>query len=84
MRAYLCDRFTPKEALCEPLIGLVMRSAARRCIVPIQDYLELGAEGCMNRPSTEGANWQWRLRPNQLGDALKEKIRRLTSVGGRL
>lgn len=84
VRAYLCDRFTPKEALCEPLIGLVMRSAARRCIVPIQDYLELGAEGCMNRPSTEGDNWKWRLRADQLNDALKEKIRRLTAVGGRL
>lgn len=84
VRGYLCDRFSPREALCEPLIGLVMRSAAARCIIPLQDYLELGDEGCMNRPSTEGENWQWRLRSDQMTDAIKEKIRRLTSVGGRL
>lgn len=84
VRAYLCDRFTPRESLCEPLIGLVMRSAARRCIVPLQDYLEIGERGCMNRPSTQGENWQWRARPEELTDALQQKIRRLTAIGGRL
>ena len=84
LRAYLCDRCTPKDALCESLIGLVMRSAARRCIIPLQDYLEIGEQGCMNRPSTQGENWQWRARSSELNDALRQKIRRLTAIGGRL
>jgi len=84
IRAYLRDRYTPMEELCELLVGLVMRSAARRCIIPLQDYLEIGERGCMNRPSTQGENWQWRIRPEEMDEELKQKIRSLTAMGGRL
>jgi len=83
LRAYLCDRFTPREQLCEPIIGTLMRSSAQRCIIPMQDYLELSGEGRLNRPATEQGNWQWRMRADALDGALKEKIIRLTELGGR-
>ncbi len=59
-------------------------SVADTCIVPMQDYLELGGEARMNFPSTLGNNWKWRLNPDHLNDALSEKIRKLCKLYGRV
>lgn len=84
LRGYLCDRFTPRDRLCEPIIGALMKSNAARCIIPLQDYLELGAQGRINRPSSANGNWQWRVRADTLTPELRDKIRRLCEIGGRL
>jgi len=84
IRESLWDFFTPRERLYEVLIASLMRSPSRLAIVPMQDYLGLCSEGRMNRPATTGCNWRWRMREEQMSEALAEKIRRLTANGGRL
>ncbi len=37
-RDYMCDHYTPKDQLYKSFISLVMRSNAKTCIIPIQDY----------------------------------------------
>ncbi len=84
VREYLCDFFTPDSALNFPLIALIMRSNAKLCIVPIQDWLSLGDEARINTPSTVGKNWRWRLSKNQLDRKLSEKIYNMTHMYARL
>ena len=82
-RDYLCDQLTPKEQLHKSFVSLAMRSVARTCIIPIQDYLGLDNSARINKPSTIGINWKWRLTEGQLTDELKEEILRITGRYGR-
>lgn len=84
VREYLWDWDTPEEKLCHSLIALVMRSRAALCIIPIQDYLGLGASARLNRPSTIGTNWRWRLTEAECSDELLKLIRTMTARFGRL
>jgi 4-alpha-glucanotransferase len=74
VRDYLSDHHTPKRLLNKSLIALVMRSAAKYCIIPMQDYLGLDDSARMNHPSTLGGNWQWRLTPDQLDEKMLAEI----------
>ena len=82
-RDYLCDHYTPVEELHLPFISLVMRSQARMCIIPLQDYLGLGNDCRINTPSTVGENWRWRLVPGQMSEAVIEEIGAVTKRYGR-
>jgi len=82
-RDYLCDQTTPKNELHKSFVSLAMRSVARTCIIPIQDYLGLDNSARMNKPSTIGINWKWRLTEDQLTDRLKEEILKITGRYGR-
>lgn len=73
-RDYLCDRYTPDALLYKSFISLVMRSNAKICIIPIQDYMGLDNRSRINRPSTVGTNWQWRLEKAALSRKLSEEI----------
>lgn len=85
VRAYLCDEDKTLDAkLNDALIALIMRSAARLTVVPLQDWLGLGKEARMNIPSTvNDKNWAWRVTTAQLSKELGEKIARMTSDFGR-
>ncbi|MBO5938053.1 MAG: 4-alpha-glucanotransferase [Clostridia bacterium] len=72
------------EGALDAMIALLMRSRSRLAIVPMQDYLGLSAEARMNRPATAEGNWRWRMTREQMNDELCDKIRRLTTIGGRL
>ena len=61
-RDYLCDQRTPQKLLHQSFIALAMRSAARMCIIPLQDYLGLDNSCRINTPSTIGINWRWRVK----------------------
>ena len=82
-RNYLCDFSTKKKNLYKSFIGLVMRSNAKTCIIPMQDYLGLNNKSRMNQPSTVGTNWRWRLTEEQLNEDLKEDILTITKTFGR-
>lgn len=58
-RDYLCDHATPEEELYKCFISLIMRSAARVYVIPMQDYMGLDNRFRMNKPSTVGTNWKW-------------------------
>lgn len=83
-RDYLCDHYTPQKLLYKSFISLVMRSSARTCIIPMQDYLGHDNRSRMNRPSTLGINWRWRLTKGDLSEELKEEIRTMTIRYGRM
>lgn len=60
-----------------------MSSVADMFVLQMQDCLGLGAEARMNVPGVLGGNWQWRLRPGQLTEALAEKLKTMTRMFGR-
>ncbi len=58
-------------------------SPANLAVVPMQDWLELPGGARMNTPSTIGDNWEWRLRADQLTDALAERMNGMATVSRR-
>ena len=73
-----------KKDLPWDFIRLAMASVANLAVIPIQDYLCLGSEARINKPSTLGTNWKWRLRPGELTDEVLEKMYDMTKLYGRL
>ena len=84
VRDYLCDQYTPEKQLYKPLIALVMRSIAKTCIIPMQDYLGYDNDSRTNKPSTLGINWRWRVRKKELSAALQKEILSVTKRYGRM
>ncbi len=81
-REYMCLNET--EGMVWGAIRTAMASVSDLCVVQMQDYLELGAEGRMNFPGTQSSmNWTWRAKPGYLTDTLAERIFRLTKLYGR-
>ena len=54
------------DNICEIMIRQAFSSVAECAIVPVQDILNLGAEGRMNSPGVADGNWTWRLMPEQM------------------
>ena len=78
VRDYLCDYYTPADKINIPLIGAIMRSNAKICIVPIQDYLGLDNKSRMNTPSSVDCNWRWRVDGKELNETLAKEIKEIT------
>jgi len=69
------------EGLVWGVIRTAMASVSDVCIVPMQDYLDLGAEARMNFPGTQGShNWTWRATEGYISDELAQKICRMTKL----
>jgi 4-alpha-glucanotransferase len=64
-------------------IRLAMKSVADTAIIPIQDVLNLGQGGRMNRPASSEGNWRWRLMPESLHPSHTKELLELTEVYGR-
>lgn len=71
-------------SLHEAMLRAGMASVSALFVSCMQDWLETGAEGRMNRPGTVFGNWRWRMQPGMLRDALAERIREMTGRYGRL
>ena len=82
VRAYICCQ-GGKNDLIWPEICTVLRSVSRLAVIPMQDYLGYGNEARMNKPSTQGGNWQWRLLPGEFTRELQEKIKKAVTLYGR-
>ena len=83
-RDYMCDQYTPEKELYKSLISLIMRSSAKLCVIPMQDYLGLGNNCRINTPSTVGKNWKWRVNTRQLSLKLQKEIQEMTLRYGRM
>lgn len=83
-RHYLADRYTPEHELYRSFIAAVMRSNSRTCIIPIQDWLGRDNSCRMNKPSTVGTNWRWRLKNEDLTSELCGEILTTTKLFGRM
>ena len=60
-----------------------LASVSDTAVIPMPDWLGLGAEARINTPSTLGGNWLWRMDPAALTDALAADILALTKLYGR-
>lgn len=65
------------------LVRTAMMSVASTVIIPLQDFLGLGAEGRMNTPSVANGNWEWRAEGQLLNSDLSKKIAEMTRFYGR-
>lgn len=75
---------TPEEGDVWGTIRTAMASVSDLCIIPIQDYLGVGAEGRMNFPGTlSDSNWTWRAKDGMINKELAGRIRKLTELYGR-
>ena len=64
-------------------IRAALASVSDTAVIPMPDWLGLGAEARINTPSTLGGNWLWRMDPAALTDALAADILALTKLYGR-
>ena len=80
---YMC--LNEQEGLVWGTIRTAMSSVSEQCVVQLQDYLDLGGDARMNFPGTcDGTNWTWRALDGVLTKELAAKIRKLTTLYGRL
>ena len=61
-----------------------LASVSETAIIPMQDYLGLGAEARINVPSTLGTNWKWRLVNGQCSSELAARIKEMATLYARV
>ena len=83
VRDYMGDHDTANKWMYKNLIAMAMRTTAKMCIIPAQDWLGLDNSSRMNTPGTVDANWSWRLCPGQITDELAEEVLIITKRFGR-
>ncbi len=66
------------------MIRAAFASVSDTAIIPMQDYLELGAYARINTPSTLGGNWTWRMKKDALSKELCQKMYDYARIYGRL
>lgn len=69
--------------ITKAVIRAAMESVAKYCIIPAQDYLELGSESRINTPSTVGNNWKWRMKKDAFDEKVVEHMARIAKIYGR-
>ena len=65
---------------CSEMIRMAYASVSDLCIIPMQDFLELGEEARLNMPSTLGSNWTWRMEKDACTDALAKHMSELVRI----
>ena len=81
---YMDNAHTPDAEKYWDFVRMAMMSTGNTCIIPLQDYLGLDAFARINKPSTLGGNWEWRMDADMLSKAMIEKIYRITRISCRL
>ena len=80
---YMC--LSETEGYTWGVIRNCMASVSDMAIVPMQDLLDLGAEGRMNFPGTmTDSNWTWRMKDGMMTKELAKRLLVLTTLYGRL
>lgn len=69
--------------LPEAIIRAAFASVCHTAIIPMQDWLGLGTCARINRPSTLGGNWEWRMKNGLLTEELSRRIKNYTTTYGR-
>ncbi len=73
-------RLSKEEGFNWGFIRGAWSSVARLAIAPMQDFLGLDDSARMNKPSSVGENWVWRLNKSDLTDELAKRIGELTDT----
>jgi len=75
---------TNRKNLPEQILKAALGSVAGTVIIPLQDYMGLGAESRINTPGTVSRrNWTWRLSRGDLTKALSRDILARSCMYGR-
>jgi len=72
-----------EEPISATLSRATFQSTAQWAIIPLQDLLDLGTEARMNFPGRAHDNWQWRLKPNELGEEHRSRLLKWTQMYNR-
>lgn len=72
------------EGIHWDLIRLAMNSVSDLAIIQLQDLLGLDTDARMNSPSQQLGNWGWRYSSDALTDELRDRLRYMTEIYGRL
>jgi len=70
--------------IAEELLRVAWSSVAALAIAPLQDLLNLGAEGRMNLPGSTDAHWRWRFSQELLHGSTFRRLRDMTTISHRL
>lgn len=74
-----------QEGYVQGMLRGALASVGALCIIPLQDWLGLGAQARINTPSTLGGrNWMWRAAKGQVTANLAKKIRAACALYGRV
>ncbi len=74
----------PDDQVIWQMLRVMLMSASKYAILPIQDLLGLGSEGRMNVPSTCGkGNWSWQLQSLDLDVWRVDRLRGMIEIYGR-
>ena len=68
----------------DALVTQAMNSRAEICMLPMQDWLQLGSEARMNTPGTITGNWQWQFQWEQLNTDHVDEMRLIIEKSQRL
>ncbi len=81
-----CRRYLGRDGsdIAWDMIRESWSSVAQWAVAPLQDVLSLGPQARMNYPSREHGNWGWRVRAEQLTDAVAERLAGMNHAYGRL
>ncbi len=74
--------YTPPDR-ARALVRELMKSTAAWAIFPLQDILGLGSTARMNKPSTLGGNWAWRLEEGGFSRKAALSLAELSRLYGR-
>lgn len=72
-----------EDKMADAVVKLAFASVCDTCIIPFQDYLNLGNEARINTPSVLGNNWQWRMGKGDMSAALAKKMLKLKEMYNR-
>ena len=78
LAAYLQREITA-DNVSEELVRTAFSSVCQLAIAPMQDFLNLGPEAIMNRPSTPTGNWAWRMAKGATTPPLAHSIKELNT-----
>ena len=81
-----CKRYlnTDGREIHWDFIRTVLASVANTALIPLQDVLGLGTEARMNLPASTSGNWAWRYQAGALTDDLRQRLKELTGLYGRI
>lgn len=73
----------PIEPVTQAMLRVLFGTVSNTAIATMQDILDLGEDSRMNRPSTVGGNWEWRMNPADLTQERKDYLIKLTKLYNR-
>jgi len=76
-------RDMPPDEVADAMIRMALGCVAGLCVIPMQDYLNLGSDARMNVPGIAGGNWGWRMRAETFREGLADRMRFLSGIYGR-